>query len=122
MVGRPTARGTKAGGGKKAGLNKLSGKVVELLQSLGCSPIEILAAVAKGELVDSAPGKKEGTEAVKIIPTLDQRMAAAKVLLEYVAPKLKTIEHEGDVSSHVSGGITIIIQKGLGDEQDHPAQ
>lgn len=35
-----------------------------------------------------------------VLPTLDQRIAAAKELCQYVYPKRKAIEHSGGINLH----------------------
>jgi hypothetical protein len=64
-------------------------KVQEKLEELGCDPIELLAFIAMADA------------RLKEVPDLNQRLAAAKELASYIAPKLKAIEHTGDVGSTV---------------------
>jgi len=88
--------GERRGGRSKGTPNKDSVSVREYLQSVDCNPVEILAKIASGEELECRISFNEETgdfiEGAQK-PTFDQRMTAAKTLLEYCAPKLKSIEH-----------------------------
>lgn len=69
--------------------DKRTVRVQEKLAELGCDPIEFLALTMMAD-----PRLKE-------LPDLNQRLAAAKELASYIAPKLKAVDHTGDVGSSV---------------------
>jgi hypothetical protein len=73
--------GRKTGGRQKGTRNKRTQDVIERLEALGCDPIEGMARLAMDE---------------NNTPELRGRMFAE--LAQFVAPKLKTIEHSGDAS------------------------
>jgi len=90
------AKGKKTGGRTKGTPNRDSGSVAQYLETMNCEPTHILADIAMGKALhcrlsfnDETGDFVEG----KLAPTLDQRMTAAKTLLEYIAPKLKSVEH-----------------------------
>lgn len=108
-----TKDGVKTGGRQKGVPNKKTQIIESILDELNCDPIKILAAVANGEqmrarigvgeLSKKAPGREDGDDDFiegDVIPTLDQRIAAAKELCNYVYPKRKAIEHSGFVGTH----------------------
>lgn len=70
----------KTGGRKKGAINRRSKEVMEILDKLGCNPIEGMADIAKRALEDD-----------------DLALAGNmyKELAQYVAPKRKAIEHTG---------------------------
>lgn len=103
-----TKDGQKTGGRQKGVPNKKTQIIESILEELNCDPIKILAAVANGEplkarigvgeLSKKAPGCEDGDDDFvegDVIPTLDQRISAAKELCQYVYPKRKAIEHSG---------------------------
>lgn len=59
-------------------------RVAERAEELGCDPIEFLCLVVNADI-----------DKLKELPDLNQRIAAAKELASYIAPKLKAIEHTG---------------------------
>ena len=58
------------------------------------SPIQFLCQVVRGRKFVSAkePG---GAERIVSFPTLDQRLAAARILASKVMPDMRAIEHSG---------------------------
>lgn len=72
-----TVDGKKTGGRVKGTLNKRSQAVSDLLEELGCDPIRGLAEIAMNSAEESL------------------RFQANKELSQYIAPKLKSIEHKG---------------------------
>lgn len=101
----------KKTGGRKAGTpNKKTQIVEDILNAIGCNPIENLARIANGEPMKAMIGlnKDSGDYVVdEVPPTLEQRLAANKELAQYVYPKRKAIEHgvsgEGKISVHIEG-------------------
>lgn len=76
--------GNKTGGRVKGVPNKRTLTVIETAEEMGVNPIEFLCLVMKAEV-----------DKLKDVPTLDQRIAAAKELASYMFPKRKAIEHTG---------------------------
>lgn len=64
--------------------NRRTDQLREALAARGCQPWEFLADVMAGK--EFQAGDKD------IVPDLDHRIAAAKALMPYVQPKLKTVE------------------------------
>lgn len=98
-----TKEGQKTGGRQKGTPNKKTQVIEEILENLNCRPIEILAAVANGDPLKARIGVAELEDDFlegPVLPTLDQRIAAAKELCQYVYPKRKAIEHSGGINLH----------------------
>lgn len=76
--GNPTGR-------PKGSKNKLNYNVGAICQQFKCNPFEVLCLIANGQLEKPA-GENRGM-------TLRLRMEAAAELAQYLAPKLKAIEH-----------------------------
>lgn len=88
--------GKREGAGRKPGeQTKAQAMIEEILETLDCRPIEILASFAKGQ-----PTEKGGEK-----PTMEQRLGAAKELAQYIYPKRKAVENSIDPKSQ------LIIQK-----------
>lgn len=113
MSNRGAAPGERRGGRQKGTPNKKTQAIEAMLEHYGCEPLEVLAMVANGEplkarigvgeLSKKAPGKEDGDDDFvegDVIPTLDQRINAAKELCNYVYPKRKAIEHSGSIGTH----------------------
>lgn len=88
------ARGGKreGAGRKKGSLNKVLTSIADMLDEMGCNPLQNLAKVANGEKHFAQVSDGELGE---VYPTLDQMIAANKELSQYVAPKRKAVEHTG---------------------------
>ncbi len=101
----------KKTGGRKAGTpNKKTQLVEEILNTIGCNPLENLARIANGESMRSliSLNKDNGEYVVDDVPpTLEQRLTANKELCQYLYPKRKAIDHgvqgEGKVSFVIEG-------------------
>jgi hypothetical protein len=88
---KPGQSGNPAGRKKGAKTKKsFYFEAVAACDRLGVNPFEILARIASGELL-----KIDGVSPEKIDAKL--RMDAAAELCQYLAPKLKSIEHKGDI-------------------------
>lgn len=86
--------------GKKKGTKnkpKINLDVAEILKRKDCNPFEVLADVANADYQ-----ALKLTEEQKQYFSVRLRMEAAAELAQYVAPKLKSIEHKGDQDSPVS--------------------
>lgn len=79
------ALGAKTGGRIKGTPNKRTTDIQEMLESLGCSPLESMAKIADDENVDVAI-----------------RLSALKDLASYLYPKRKAVELNAsvDIMSH----------------------
>lgn len=101
--------GKRPGAGRpKGSKSKRTYEAMAILDALGVNPIENLARIAAGHPIRAQIGlnKDNGDIIVEdVIPTLEQQLAANKELAQYVAPKLKAIEHSG------TDGGAIIIEK-----------
>lgn len=107
----------KTGGRQIGSVNKITAKyrrdVASLCEELKCDPFKIQALIANGDwealgydssvyVRESADGKSTSLGYV-LPPELRQR--AAKELCEYISPKLRAIEHSGEILnpySHMS--------------------
>ena len=116
--------GKREGAGRKKGVpNKKTQVIEDLLESLNCEPLRILAAVANGEPLHARigvglPGKTAGGSEqdydfveMEVSPTLDQRIAAAKELCQYVYPKRKAVEHSGPNGQEIPVGLAVRFVK-----------
>lgn len=99
-----THGGKRDGAGRKKGVsNKKTQIVEEILGSIGCNPLQILADIAIGKPMKADIGlNAAGDDYAKgeVRPTLDQRMSAAKELAQYVYPKRKAVEHSGSLGTY----------------------
>lgn len=62
---------------------------ISILEQRGCEPIAILADIAMGKLFPNGDA-----------PTPDQVQKAASELTQYKYPKLKAVEHSGNITNH----------------------
>lgn len=83
----------KAGGRRKGTPNKSTLAVQEMLDKLGCDPIEVMAKIAMNR---------------KNPPELRGKMASE--LAKYIHPQRKAVEHTGPGGS---AGITVIVRSVL---------
>src|SRR5262245_61357140 len=91
----PTGQPRPPGAGRKKGsLNKQTVAVRELLASLDCNPIELLAWIAKGDVksLKLPRGQRISVEA---------RLKAVTELLDRMYPKLRAIEVSGSEEASV---------------------
>lgn len=97
-------------GRPKGALNKRTGNVLELFERLRCSPLEILARFAMGDVValeycTSEQLKNDPSLRNYFIP-VDQRIRAASECAQYLAPKRKAVEVSGGIT--MAGGVMIM--------------
>jgi len=85
----------KTGGRPKGGQNKRTVEIRDMLEAMDCDPLEFMAKVVNGE-IDQKIVVRTGKDGVPVMATapasLDQRLAAARELAQYIAPKRKAIE------------------------------
>lgn len=75
--------------------------IEEILETMDCEPLRILADVANGKSLRCGVGlNKAGDDLVEddVIPSMDQRITACKELLQYIYPKKKAVDHTGNVN------------------------
>jgi len=90
--------------GRKLGSkNKLNRNVDEICSKFDCNPFEILALIATGKIVDC----EYISDDQKKYFTIRLMMEAASELAQYLAPKLKSIEHKGDKENPVNFNIIL---------------
>lgn len=100
MAGRKPGA-AKTGGRQKGSLNKINPSAAEIMAKYGVSGIDGLCRIAKGMPLKclTFTNKETGEFVVALQePTFDQMQAAIKELAQYEAPKLKAVEHSGDLT------------------------
>ena len=102
--GRPKGY-PKTGGRKKGVPNRTRVETLERIES-EADPIDFLCRVARGLQFEAAT-EVGAPEKVKMYPTLDQRLDAAKILARKVLPDSKAVELGGPDGS----GLTINVIK-----------
>lgn len=85
---KPGEKRPENAGRKKGSVNRRTLMVIEKLQLMDCDPIAVLALFAKNDW------QGLGYQDPNIIPS-ELRAKCASDLAQYVAPKLKAIEHTG---------------------------
>ena len=87
--GRP--KGYPRSGGRQPGTpNKVSQLGRDFIIKRG-APIEILCKIAKGEKVMAAEDSARAAKRNAVFPTIDQRLAAARILAAKIVPDLKSV-------------------------------
>lgn len=81
-------------GRPKGSKTKVRFDVAEILKKNNCDPVLILCQVANGDV----EGLKLTPEQAKYF-SVRLRMEAAAELVDYVAPKLKSVEHKADLDN-----------------------
>ena len=85
--------GKQDGAGRPEGARNLwSREIADKAAASGLLPHEFLLAVARGERI---PMPADGADAFHV-PTIEQRLEAAKAAAPYFAARLAAIEHSGD--------------------------
>ena len=98
--GRP--RGYPKSGGRKPGTaNKSSQLGRDFIIKRG-APIETLCKIAKGEKIQAADS--DASKRAGVYPTLDQRLAAARILAGKIVPDMKSVDLSAD------GGAPFVFQ------------
>lgn len=87
------ASGQRTGGRRPGTPNKTTVAIRERIESL-VDPIGFLASVVNGEAIPAAamkdaPPPKKGEPALLVLPTLDQRMSAARLLADKMLPNAR---------------------------------
>ena len=94
---RPGCKKPQGSGRKKGTLNKRSVEVRDQLEELGCNPIAFLAATVLNDR--KFLGLADGKDAPDV--PLKYREDAARDLLQYIAPKLKSIDFKSSDGSAI---------------------
>ncbi len=71
------------------------------------APVETLCKIAKGEKIMAAADTASAAKRDGIYPTIDQRLAAARILAAKIVPDLKSIEHAGPAGEPLSVHINL---------------
>ncbi len=101
--GRPKGY-PRTGGRQKGTPNKATALGRDFIVKNG-TPIQVLCKIAKGEKLMAAA--EETTKRIGIFPTLDQRLAAARILAAKIVPDMKAIEHTGAEGEPISVRINL---------------
>ena len=100
--GRPP--GYPRSGGRKPGTpNKATQLGRDFIIKRG-APIEILCKIARGEKVQAAADIASASARVGVFPTIDQRLAAARILAAKIVPDMKSVDLSAD------GGAPFVFQ------------
>lgn len=95
------AKGEKTGGRKKGTPNKRSFDAIELAQEYDCDPLEFLLKVMTNDwkglgFKSEFKPKSKYLKELKPNITFDQRIRAAEEALQYLYPKRKPVDKNGD--------------------------
>lgn len=99
----PSSALAKNKGGRPEGsMNKLAREAREEAKRTGRLPHEILLDIARGDLIQHKRIDHNTGEIMQfpIVPTLEQRIDAAKAAAPYFAPKISTVEVISGVADH----------------------
>jgi hypothetical protein len=99
-----TRGGKREGAGRpKGSYSKEKKDLYAILEDMDCRPEELLAKICNGEPIrcrqSVGDGENDFVDA-DVLPTFNQRMNAAKELMQYTHAKLKAIEHSGELNLH----------------------
>ena len=95
--GRP--KGYPRSGGRQPGTpNKVSQLGRDFIIKRG-APIEILCKIAKGEKVLAAEDSARAAQRNGVFPTIDQRLAAARILAGKIVPDLRSVDVKNEDGS-----------------------
>ena len=108
-VGRPKGLGKVPGSGRQRGTSNRTNQITRDYIVREGAPVDFLCKVVRGRRFSVADKPGDG-ERAKQYPTLDQRLAAARILASKIVPDLKSVEHAGE-----DGGDLIIRILRFGD-------
>ncbi len=101
-AGRP--KGHPKSGGRKPGVpNKKNAITRDFIVKNG-APVATLCKIAKGEKLMAAADSASASTRNAVYPTVDQRLAAARILAAKVVPDMKSIDMTAD------GGAPFVFQ------------
>ena len=98
--------GARPGAGRKKGTkNKYNQLIADRLQELNCDPIEGMAIIAAEAMkeADNLSEFKDKKDAYVIAGNMYKELAG------YVRPKLKSIEHKGDIDSPITHSVIQVL-------------
>ena len=93
----------KSGGRKPGTANKSTQLGRDFIIARG-APIETLCKIAKGEKIQAAADIASAAKRNGIYPTIDQRLAAARILAGKIVPDMKSVDLSAD------GGAPFVFQ------------
>ena len=102
--GRP--KGYPRSGGRKPGTPNKASQVGRDFIIKNGAPVEVLCKIAKGEKIQAAADDTSRRHG--IYPSIDQRLAAARILAAKIVPDLKAVEVSGPL------GEPMIVRINLG--------
>ena len=103
--GRP--KGYPRSGGRKPGTcNKSTQLGRDFIIKKG-APIETLCKISKGEKVQAAADTATAAMRFGVYPTIDQRLAAARILAAKIVPDQKAVEVAGPLGEPLSVKINL---------------
>ena len=71
------------------------------------TPIEVLCKIARGIKMMAAADTASAAQRAAVFPTIDQRLAAARILAAKIVPDMKAIEHTGVAGEPLSVRINL---------------
>ena len=103
--GRPKGY-PRSGGRAKGTPNKSSQLGRDFIIKRG-APIETLCKISKGEKVQAAADTASASKRDGVFPTIDQRLAAARILAAKIVPDQKAVEVSGPLGEPLSVRINL---------------
>ena len=103
--GRPKGY-PRSGGRAKGTPNKASQLGRDFIIKRG-APIEKLCKIARGEKIQAAADTASATKRTAIYPTVDQQLAAARILAGKIVPDMKSVELAGPMGEPLSVRINL---------------
>ena len=103
--GRPKGY-PRSGGRAKGTANKSSQLGRDFIIRRG-APIETLCKIAKGEKIQAAADTASAAKRNGVYPTIDQRLAAARILAAKIVPDMKSVELAGPLGEPLSVNINL---------------
>ena len=103
--GRPKGY-PRSGGRAKGTVNKSTQLGRDFIIRKG-APIETLCKISKGEKVQAAADTASASERNGVYPTIDQRLAAARILAAKIVPDQKAVEIAGPLGEPLSVKINL---------------
>ena len=103
--GRPKGQ-PRTGGRAKGTANKSTQIGRDFIIKRG-APIEVLCKIAKGQKIQAAADTASAAKRHGIFPTIDQRLAAARILAAKICPDMKAVEIAGPQGEPLSVRINL---------------
>ena len=103
--GRP--KGTPRTGGRKPGTPNRTSQVGRDYIVRNGTPIEVLCKIARGIKMLAAADTASAAKRAAVYPTVDQRLAAARILAAKIVPDMRAVEHTGAAGEPLSVRINL---------------